>query len=90
LAVCGRQLEKLLSVKKWEGFFHPPEPLLSSAGMGVATEAEEYLRLKAVLSNLQKAVQSSKNMRIETYTLGITLSGCLTKYKHGAGERPLK
>ncbi|NMC29177.1 MAG: hypothetical protein GYA45_03800 [Pelolinea sp.] len=86
------QLEQLYISKEMGGIFPSSEPLLSSAGMGVATEAEEYLSHKALLSNLQKAVQiieehaGSKHIPLGYYPF----QDACPKYKHGTGEPPFE
>jgi hypothetical protein len=50
------QVEQLYLSKEMGGIFPTTEPLLSSAGLGVATEAQGYLSPDALLGNLKEAM----------------------------------
>jgi hypothetical protein len=51
------QLEQLYLSKEMGGVFPSVEPLVVSAGMGVATEAKGYLSARAYRENLERAMQ---------------------------------
>lgn len=51
------QLEQLYLSKEMGGIYPTSEPLLSSAGMGVSTEAKEYLSPEVLYENLVNAMQ---------------------------------
>ena len=86
------QLEQLYISKEMGGIFPSSEPLLASAGMGVATEAQNYLSSEILIENLQKAkaiIESragKKHIPIGYYPF----QDACPKYKHGTGEPPFE
>ncbi|MHB8806200.1 MAG: hypothetical protein ACYC59_01305 [Anaerolineaceae bacterium] len=86
------QLEQFYISKEMGGIFPSSEPLLASAGMGVGTEAENYLSHKALLNNLQKAIKVIEDHAgLKHIPLGYyPFQDACPKYKHGTGEPPFE
>jgi hypothetical protein len=82
------QLEQLYLGKEMGGVFPSVEPLLSSAGTGVATEAKGFLSREAYLENLRTARRliaeraGKKHVPIGHYSF----QDACPRYKHGTGE----
>ena len=82
------QLEQLYLSKEMGGVFPSVEPLLSSAGTGVATEAKGYLSREAYLENLRRARRiiaeraGEKHVPIGHYSY----QDACPRYKHGSAE----
>ncbi|NSW52158.1 MAG: hypothetical protein HPY85_06615 [Anaerolineae bacterium] len=86
------QLEQLYISKENGGIFPSTEPLVASAGIGVATEAKGYLSPQALRANLEKAFQviqqhaGARHIPIGYYPFQDACPG----YQHGTAEPPLE
>ena len=82
------QLEQLSLSKEMGGVFPTIEPLMCSAGIGVATEAKGYLSPTAYLENLKKAktiienYAGKRNVPVGHYSF----QDACPQYKHQTGE----
>lgn len=86
------QLEQLYISKEMGGIFPYTEPLVVSAGIGVATEAKGYLSADALLTSLKKAISviedhaGSKHVPIGYYPF----QDACPRYQHDTAEPPFE
>ena len=86
------QVEQLYISKEMGGVFPSTEPLLSSAGMGVATEAQGYLSQEALLGSLREAIEIIKKRAGERHVpIGYyPFQDACPHYQHDTAEPPFE
>ncbi|MGV8050208.1 MAG: hypothetical protein AB2L21_07670 [Anaerolineaceae bacterium] len=86
------QLEQFYISKEMGGVFPTAEPLLSSAGMGVATEAKGYLSSEVLLEYFRKSMDMiAERAGKKHFPLGYySFQDACPKYQHDTAEPPFE
>ncbi len=86
------QVEQLYISKEMGGVFPSAEPMLSSAGLGVATEAQGYLSSEALRGSLIEAVEIIKDRAGERHVpIGYyPFQDACPHYQHDTAEPPFE
>jgi hypothetical protein len=89
---ADEQVEQLYISKEMGGVFPSTEPLLSSAGLGVATEAQGYLSPEALLGSLREAMDIIRDRAGERHVpIGYyPFQDACPQYQHDTAEPPFE
>jgi len=82
------QVEQLYLSKEMGGVWPSVEPMLCSAGLGVATEAKGYISPEAYLDSLNRAMEIIESRAGKSHVpIGhYSFQDACPQYKHGTGE----